>query len=132
MAQITAFSGRIIGNRERLEDYAVDTIITTASGLNLQIAMVCDGAGGGEVGELAARLTARTALEYMEISELRSVPRLLVEAIEEANRVVFSELRGTGTSTVAMIAIDLNDQGSAIELAERDGNLVTRGSQGEA
>lgn len=107
--ELTAFSDRGIGTRERLEDYAADRIVTTAGGLQLQLAMVCDGAGGGEAGELAARLTSRTIFEYLEISPETSVPKLLIKAVEQANKAVYSELRGTGTSTVALAAVHLND-----------------------
>ena len=109
MAQLTAFSSRAIGNRERLEDFAADATIVTAGGLNLQIGLVCDGAGGGEVGELAARLTARTILGFLEISTETIVPKLLIKAVEEANRVVFAELHSAGTSTVALAVVHLDD-----------------------
>jgi PKD repeat protein/serine/threonine protein phosphatase PrpC len=107
--ELAAFSDRGIGTRERLEDYAADRIVTTAGGLQLQIAMVCDGAGGGEAGELAARLTSRTIFEYLEISPETSVPKLLIKAVEQANKTVYSELHGTGTSTVSLAAVHLND-----------------------
>lgn len=109
MAQITAFSDRDITTRERLEDYAANDVITTAGGLSLQVAMVCDGAGGGEAGELAARLTSRTILEFLQISTEANIPKLLVKAVEKANQVVYSELRGTATSTLALIAVDIGD-----------------------
>lgn len=109
MAQITAFSDRDITTRERLEDYAADDVVTTAGGLSLQVAMVCDGAGGGEAGELAARLTSRTIIEFLQISTEANVPKLMVKAVEKANQVVYSELRGAGTSTLALIAVDLNE-----------------------
>lgn len=110
--QLAAFSDRDIATRDRLEDYAAHSAITTAGGLALQVNLVCDGAGGGEAGELAARLTARTIFEFLEISPETSVPKLLVKAVEKANKVVYSELRGTGTSTLALTAIHTND-GSA-------------------
>jgi PKD repeat protein/serine/threonine protein phosphatase PrpC len=110
--ELAAFSDRGIGTRERLEDYAADRIITTPGGLQLQLAMVCDGAGGGEAGELAARLTSRTIFEYLEISPEKSVPKLLIKAVEQANKAVYSELRGTGTSTVSLSAVHLNDETS--------------------
>lgn len=109
MAQITAFSDRDITTRERLEDYAANDVITTAGSLSLQVAMVCDGAGGGEAGELAARLTSRTILEFLQISTEANIPKLLVKAVEKANQVVYSELRGTATSTLALIAVDIGD-----------------------
>jgi len=94
--------------RERLEDYAVDAVIETAGGLKLQIALVCDGAGG-EAGEAAARSVARTIVDYLQISTSTHIAKLMAKAVEKANSVVFSELRGRGTTTVALICIDLND-----------------------
>lgn len=109
MVDLMAFSAREIGNRERQEDYAVHEYIKTPNGLHLQLAIVCDGAGGGESGEMAARLTARSAIDHIEISDQTNIPRLLMEAVESANELVYSELRGEGTSTIVMIAVDLND-----------------------
>jgi serine/threonine protein phosphatase PrpC len=109
MAELAAFSERDIATRERLEDYAANSVIKTAAGLSLQVILVCDGAGGGEVGELAARLTARTIFEFLEVSAETSVPKLLMKAVEKANSVVYSELRGAGTSTVALAAVNLSD-----------------------
>jgi PKD repeat protein/serine/threonine protein phosphatase PrpC len=108
--ELAAFSDRGIGTRERLEDYAADRIIETAGGLALQVALVCDGAGGGEAGELAARLTSRTIFEYLEISTETVVPQLLIRAVEQANKAVYDELRGAGTGTVALAAVHLNDE----------------------
>jgi len=105
---ITAHSSREIMGRERLEDYAVDAVIETAGGLKLQIALVCDGAGG-ESGELAARSAARTILDYLQISTSTHIAKLLAKTVEKANSVVFSELRGRGTTTIALVCIDLND-----------------------
>ncbi len=109
MVDLMAFSARETGNRERQEDYAVHEYIKTPTGLNLYIAIACDGAGGGEAGEMAARLTARSVIDHIEISNETNIPRLLIEAVTSANELVYSELRGEGTSTVAMIAIDLSD-----------------------
>lgn len=71
--------------------------------------MVCDGAGGSEAGERAARLTSRTIMEYIELSPETSVAKILVHAVERANKIVYSELRGKGTSTAAVIAVNLDD-----------------------
>ena len=105
--QMDSFSLRAIGSRERLEDYVADEVIQTAGGLRLHVLIACDGAGGGEAGELAARLTARTTLESLEVSDLTNVPRMMVNAVEQTNRVVYNELSGTGTSTIAMAVTDL-------------------------
>lgn len=105
---ITAHSSREIMGRERLEDYAVDAVIETAGGLKLQIALICDGAGG-ESGEVAARSAARSIIDYLQISTSTNIAKLLAKAVEKANTVVYSELRGRGTTTIALTCIDLND-----------------------
>lgn len=109
MVHLTAFSERDIGNRERLEDYAITEFIITPAGLQLQIALVCDGAGGGDAGEMAARLTARSIVDHMKVSTEQNIPRLLMDAVTDANQLVYSELRGGGTSTVGVVAIHTED-----------------------
>lgn len=109
MVDLMAFSARDIGNRERQEDYAVHEYIKTPNGLDLYLAIACDGAGGGEAGEMASRLTARSVIDHIEISEQTNIPRLLMEAVESANELVYSELRGEGTSTITIVAVDLDD-----------------------
>lgn len=109
MIELQSFSLRDIGGRERLEDYVADEVVMTAGGLFLHVIIVSDGAGGGDAGERASRLTVRTILDSLYVSQIDTVPRLLVNAVEGANRVVYSELSGTGTSTVAIVAVDLND-----------------------
>ncbi|MEL6151254.1 MAG: hypothetical protein AAFR56_16635 [Chloroflexota bacterium] len=109
MVELQSFAARDIGGRDRLEDYVLTETVETAGGLTLEVIMACDGAGGGDAGEQAARLTSRTVVDYLEVSEITNIPRLMVEAVEEANRVVYSELRGSGTSTIAMAVIDIND-----------------------
>lgn len=124
MASITAFSARDITTRERLEDYALHELVNTAGGVNLQVALVCDGAGGGEEGELAAKLTARTVLEYLNISKETNIPKLLVKAVEEANRVVYSEFNAAASSTLALAAINLDEEPNGRMFIASVGNSV--------
>jgi protein phosphatase len=112
MTGLTSYSVREIGARDHLEDYVLDRIVQTAGGLRLLVALVCDGSGGGSSGERASRHAARTMIDYLEISRETSVPVLLVGAVEEANREVYQELSGAGTTTVALVAINLDDTGS--------------------
>ena len=114
MAQITAFSVRDIGDvnnpkNQRLEDFCAHERIETAGGLELQIALVCDGAGGGQFGERASRLAAETILSSLRQSQEQHIPQLLIDAIEDANVAVYDELQGSGYSTAAVIAIDVKD-----------------------
>jgi uncharacterized repeat protein (TIGR01451 family) len=110
MVTISSFADRDVGRRDKLEDFVLHTEIETGGGLHLHVILVADGAGGGEAGELAARLTGRTIQDHLEVSEELIIPKLLIEAVEEANRIVYNELQGEGTSTVALAAVDLNDE----------------------
>lgn len=109
MSKITAYSVREKGKRERMEDFALDDQFTTAGGLNLQVAMVCDGVGGGETGERASYLAATSVVAYMKSSFQQNIPELIIEAISDANRRVFDELHGEGYTTIALIVINLQD-----------------------
>ncbi|PJF39954.1 MAG: hypothetical protein CUN55_13325, partial [Phototrophicales bacterium] len=100
----TAFAAADIGPREILEDYSVTEEVFTMGGLHLRLAIVCDGVGGAASGERAAFITAQTVIEFIRNSTDTIVPRLLTDAIKEANRKVYNDSTA-GKSTIAMIAI---------------------------
>lgn len=107
--QIRSFAVRHIGpKREMLEDYSVTQSVTTASGLKLEIGIVCDGVGGGDWGERAAYLTAHTILTHIEKSSDSNIADMMVKAVEEANRRVYREAN-EGKSTVAMAVVHYDD-----------------------
>ncbi len=107
--EITAASDQKIGQREHLEDYATDARVTTRSGIEIQLGVVCDGVGGSDVGERAAYLTAQTIIASIQQSTHRNIPAILYDALIAANTAVYDELRGAGNSTVALMAVDLTD-----------------------
>ncbi|RMG70067.1 MAG: serine/threonine-protein phosphatase, partial [Chloroflexi bacterium] len=109
MNQLQAFSDRDLGTRERLEDFAADAVVQTRGGLLLQLAMVCDGVGGSDVGERAAMITAQSIIQFIQQSTETFIPNLLIQAIQFANQQVLNTLGGRGNSTVALIAINMND-----------------------
>ncbi len=100
----TAFAAADIGPREILEDYSIVEDVTSGGGLDLKLLIVCDGVGGVASGERAAYMTAHTVIDVVKRSPDTIVPRLLVEAIQEANNKVFFDTT-SGKSTIAMIAI---------------------------
>lgn len=111
MMRLTAFSDRDIGgvHRERLEDYAVDAFVVTPGGLQLQVGIVCDGVGSGSFGEQAAQIAAQATLDNLSRSAEKSIPRLLQSAIIAANEQVYSLLNGRGNTTIAVMAVDTQD-----------------------
>ncbi|GAB5494311.1 MAG: hypothetical protein Phog2KO_45260 [Phototrophicaceae bacterium] len=106
------YSDRDLGQRERLEDYVVSQFVTTKSGIELVINIVCDGVGGAERGELAARLAADTVIEFLKSSEDTHIPSLIRKSIVSANDVVFSRRKTnandnmTMATTIAVAIID--------------------------
>lgn len=109
MVSLTSHSERNIGQSEWLEDYVYDGLVRTGSGEELHVLLVADGGGGGGAGEQAARTAARAIIDYIEQSGETVIPALLIEAVEAANEVVYNEMHGEGTTTVALVAIGMND-----------------------
>lgn len=81
------------------------------------VAVVCDGMGGAEGGQLASQLAARTFIDACasnlhEGLSLHQVRQVAEFAITEANRVVYEEsqkkplLRGMGTTLVSAVVWD--------------------------
>jgi protein phosphatase len=96
--------------RTLLEDRARGENIRTASGLEIALGVVADGIGGENAGERAAEITVSTIFEHCAGSAERDVPRLLREALIEANRRVFVDARGSRRklnmgSTAAVAAV---------------------------
>jgi len=84
--------------------------IKTLSGLEITLAIVSDGVGGGNLGQRAAQLTVDTIVSECELSKLKDIPDLLGTAIGKANRKIYSEAqkysdRGGMSATVAIAAI---------------------------
>ncbi|MDX2160949.1 MAG: hypothetical protein SF162_06450 [bacterium] len=109
---ISAASDYKLGSslRERIEDYAADErLTTTPGGLDLQLGIVCDGVGGAEWGVQASRTAAQTIFQFIAESSETHIPTLLRNAVQAANLHLFETIRGQGNTTVALMAIHLND-----------------------
>ncbi len=91
MAEIIFGSDSNPGGRKYNEDrYGADSF-TTQGGLNLAVAVVCDGVGGEERGERAAQLAVDTFLTYLRSSDITDPPRLLNAAVKAANLAAYNE-----------------------------------------
>jgi protein phosphatase len=97
--------------RTLLEDRSRAEIIQTAGGLKVALGIVADGIGGENAGERAAEITVSSVFEFCQKSTERNIPKLLQDALEEANRRVFVDARSSrrklnmgSTAAVAAIA----------------------------
>ena len=94
--------------RTLLEDRARAELIATAGGLQIALGVVADGIGGENAGERAAELTVQTVIDHSRASSESNVPRLLDQALTEANKRVFAESqksrRKTNMGSTAAVA----------------------------
>jgi PPM family protein phosphatase len=104
-----------IGGRNNLEDRVAARHIRTAGGLELSVAMVADGIGGHNAGEIAAQLALNVVYESLETSPIRNpaqLPQALRRALERANAVVYREAladkskQGMGTTGTVVVIHD--------------------------
>lgn len=102
-----------MGGRPNLEDRVALRRFQTRGGLPLTVAMVADGIGGHQSGEVAAERAIETVFAELEASQLSdpgALPGSLQFALERANEVVIREAardrtkRGMGT-TATVVAI---------------------------
>lgn len=96
--------------RETNEDFARIIRPTTSEDLARRglLAVVCDGMGGHEGGEIASRLAVETIVKRFETDEGDPLV-ILPRALQAANRAIFeaanrnAKLRGMGTTCTALI-----------------------------
>jgi protein phosphatase len=109
-----AGAAMVQGRRPNMEDRVQAKDVKTVGGVELTVAVVADGIGGGPHGEKAAELTLETIFDEIRRSPLtdsRQVPDLLKEAVEKANKAVFhmanenKQWRGMG-STATVVVVD--------------------------
>lgn len=119
MANINASLDKRIGRRDTLEDDARHEALSTPTGFNLHISVVCDGVGGGELGQTAARVALDTVFASFSRSTRATVPEMIYEAIVRANRAVYETMQGLlrqqpspnskPSTTLVMAVVHLND-----------------------
>lgn len=90
--------------RSRNEDRVAVAQITALSREQFAVAMVCDGVGGSEMGDVAATLSIATFLDELTQVKIRlPLSKLIVELIRKMDDVVRSELGGHGTTTASIV-----------------------------
>ncbi len=125
-----------LGRRETLEDRLHVANIRTAAGLPMTIAMIADGVGGAAFGERAAEIAIEAAFQTFVSSltaDPRTIPLLLRQGLEQAQRAVLAEQRADkakremGTTAVAVAihnnSLYLANVGDSRAYLMRDGKL---------
>jgi PPM family protein phosphatase len=112
-AQLLIGQSQAQGGRTNMEDRLAVRTVQTAGGLPLLVAMIADGIGGSNCGEVAAQMALDIVFEEIErapVADPYQVPRLLARALKRANDAVFAEARadkakdGMGT-TATVVAV---------------------------
>lgn len=105
-----------MGGRPNMEDNIEVRPLRTALGLPLLVAMVADGIGGNNCGEVASQLAIETVFSEMEkaaVENPEQIPQLLAYALKQANEAVYQAAKadktkeGMGT-TATLAAIHKN------------------------
>lgn len=112
----TGFGYGHIGTATKVREYEDRHFfgsIRTAGGLNLTLALVADGVGGGNLGQRAAQLTVDTIVDFCKSHTGTDILQMMGKAIGEANRYVFDEGQSSPgknemSSTVAFAVIHNN------------------------
>jgi serine/threonine protein phosphatase PrpC len=90
--------------RARHEDRALLAEVSTDRGDRYRAAIVCDGVGGSEMGDVAATIATAAFLGRLGNTYVRRpLESLLVELVHCTDEVVRAELRGKGTTTMSVI-----------------------------
>jgi len=90
--------------RARNEDRIAVSQITTVGGQRFAVAIVCDGVGGSELGDVAATLAVVTFLsELSQARDQHPLPLLLSKLIQKVDDNVRNQLNGRGTTTLSVI-----------------------------
>jgi len=90
--------------RTRNEDRMAVAHITALSQEQFAVAIVCDGVGGSEMGDVAATLAIATFLEGLtQIETQLPLPVLITKLMRKMDDTVRSELGGRGATTASVV-----------------------------
>lgn len=90
--------------RSRNEDRVAIARVTSLNQEQFAVALVCDGVGGSEMGDVAATLAIATFIdELTRVDTFLPLSNLLIELIRKMDYTVQSVLGGRGTTTASIV-----------------------------
>jgi serine/threonine protein phosphatase PrpC len=104
--------------RTRNEDRVVSALVSAANGRDYFVAILCDGVGGSEFGDIAATLTISAIIsDISQEKSDRALNDILCDSVKKADRVVADLLLGKGATTACvflastreMVAVSIGD-----------------------
>jgi serine/threonine protein phosphatase PrpC len=105
--------------RRRNEDRLAVAHVQTAAGDRYTVAIVCDGVGGSENGDRAATLAIAGVLLELTAQRTRlALGPLVAKLVRAADDFVRSELKGRGTTTMALLLATPDSQCVATSIGD--------------
>lgn len=95
--------------RGRLEDRQAVAYVKTKDGRSYVVAVVCDGVGGSDCGDVAATVAVASVIASLAVNEVHGeLPLILNYLIRRADDSVRSKLEGAGLTTISIVIFDSN------------------------
>lgn len=122
-----------VGGRRYNEDRCAEARFSTRAGLDLSIAVVCDGVGGAERGERAAQVAIDSLLDALKLSDETDVPKLLTASVRTANGAVLAESRrlDEGEQMACTLALAVIVNGDTLYVANVGDSRVYLAREGQ-
>ncbi|HHQ6617614.1 TPA: PP2C family protein-serine/threonine phosphatase [Serratia fonticola] len=104
--------------RTRNEDRLVSALITSGNGRDYFIAILCDGVGGTECGDIAASLTISSIIyEIIQEKVDRALNEILCDSIKKTDKIVSDILIGKGATTACVFLASTSEM-SAVSVGD--------------
>ena len=105
--------------RSRNEDRAVFAHVTNAAGEQFSVALLCDGVGGSEMGDVAATLVVTAFLgELATAPPGQALQKLLLDLVLATDNVVRRELSGRGATTASIFLASSRGEVAATNIGD--------------
>ena len=105
--------------RKRNEDRVVQADIQIEGGFTYRCAIVCDGVGGLDAGDIASAMAVSAFVAFITVSEpYRLLADLLEAAVRHTDDAVRRELNGKGATTLCALVISHEGEVAAVSIGD--------------